>query len=234
MRHSRVIVLRIMPRALLAWACLGSAVLRADDNPVPAAPQRSVLAPSASASPQPRYQLDWKRPKPPSEPSEPRARYTGWLVASYLAVPLVIIGVPWAASELSTNRDMPVIAGISGLVLAMVLPATVHLAHEERDLGLRSLALFPALTAAGVVSGFLLGLAVGTQDLRHPHDDSLALEYAVVAGLVGGGVGCVVWAIVDILAMSSEPDLEARAQHSLRLAILPTHDGAFGSLTVHL
>jgi hypothetical protein len=223
-------ILAVLQRVMVAWVCFGTDVLHADDSAVSPAPQLDAPAVSRHAGARGRQRLDWERPPPLAEPMRPRARYTGWLVVSYLAAPVLIVGVPFAMTELIRDNGLATAIAIpTALAMGLVLPAIVHFNHGERELGRRSLGLFPALVAAGVVTGFFAGLGMGDSAGSDGDGDSV-VTYGLTGALIGAGLAGAVWAVFDVLDTTRKPIRRANAGPRLHLAIVPTSGGALGLL----
>ncbi len=165
------------------------------------------------------------------QPTEP---YANWMLAGYLAAPLLALGSAYALSELHGGRvrDGDAVAGIT---LGLLLPMSIHVTAGEPGLGVRALLGWPLAMAAGTFAGGVLGLG-GALLFYHSssdEDDGLgALAWVAVGAGLGFVAGAVGWVVFDVDDAYDRDRARRRNSSSLTFGFAPVpHGGALGVLS---
>jgi hypothetical protein len=195
--------------AAALWLCLGSSVLRAEYNAVALGPQWSLHTSDSAVGVQ------------------RTEDYTGWLSASYLAAPLLGIGLPLLVSGLDVPSAVGWIIGLSGLTVALALPVIAHYAHDERWRGVRSLLVMPALTLAGMWLGGTIGAAVHSKPRWE--DDTAGIVGGIYGAFIGGTIACMGWILFDVFETRT-----VRSERGVSFSMWPQPGGAMMSLTLRM
>lgn len=219
--------------ALGLWLAAHSGVSRADDAPVVRESQAETRTPAAAASDGRRWrQLDPERP-PGMEPSAPESHesYLGWLVASYFAVPALVVGLPVLVGQIGHGEGAG-IAFLVGYLGGMSLPATVHWVHGDTGRGVRDILGVPLLTGFGMLIGALIGAGLTSDEGQDNDDFNEEIGNGFVGGLIGGGIVLVGWAIFDVVDTAGKWSERRPSQpRGLRVAFAPSTSGVVGTLT---
>lgn len=122
-----------------------------------------------------------------------KPRYAGWLLTAYLAPPAI------AAAGVAADSSALL---ISSAVLLWLAPTAVHLFAGEYGLAAREALLF-VFAGGGVIVGGLIGLGAaalaGQGQAAAEEDPGINRVIGLlVGGLLGGVVGVLTWAIIDI------------------------------------
>jgi hypothetical protein len=177
---------------------------------------------------------DGERPPGVASPSPPRDDYAGWLIGSYLSVPLLSLGLPVFVNQFSdddTLRGAVLVVGIAG---AVAMPMTVHLLHDEGGLALRAALVTPTLVVTGLLAGAWIGSAA-TSDAALQDDEDAAFSNAITGALIGGSIALVGWAVFDLIDSGARRGTRRRsARAGLRVAVLPYPDGVVACAALRL
>ena len=159
--------------------------------------------------------------------------YADWLLGSYLAAPLLATGAAFGLAGLQ-QHSLSAGDALAGIAIGALLPAGMHLIHNEIGLGIRAYLLWPLVSVgSGVIGGLLGGAAYAlfAKARRPDDDDDLAgLAYAAVGATVGLVIGAVFWPIFDV-ADAHRRDRHRHGPARLTFGVVPTaHGGALGVL----
>lgn len=130
---------------------------------------------------------------PLMEAATNKPRYAGWLLTAYLLPPAVAVG-----GVVADNTALL----ISSAALLWLAPTAVHLFAGEYGLAVREALLF-VFGAGGAIVGGLIGLGgaalAGQGQAASEEDPGIHRVIGLlVGGLLGGAVGVLTWAIIDI------------------------------------
>lgn len=225
-------LLRSAFAAVTVFLCLAflTEVSLANDTPV--VPQSQVDSES-----QPRVGSDgrrWRLPDPERPPgsvvAEPPENYTGWLIASYLSIPALSIGLPVLIGETWEYDTESTIASFAGLAVGCSLPATVHWLYGDSKRGVRNIVAVPLIVIGGFAMGALMGAWL-TSDAERESNDFAGLDNAIAGALIGGVLALATWATYDVLNTASAREERRRSAFGdTRFAIAPVAGGVVGAL----
>ena len=132
------------------------------------------------------------------------------LSASYLLAPLCALAVGGGLSKLDASDGVAVAAG-STMFLA---PMAVHLYHGAGDRSVISLVSMAGITLAGTLAGGGLGYLGNKLECDPEHDSECsdqAIGTIIGGAVLGGIVGYVASAVVDVAFRSSAPEADRSA-----------------------
>jgi hypothetical protein len=167
----------------------------------------------------------------PPHATEP---YAGWLLGAYLSAPLLGIGATYALAGFRSSR---VNGGdeVAGILLALLLPSSIHLYFGQLGLATRSFFLWPLAAVGGAFFGLVLGAVVGAGVRGRAEDDDLSFgEHLLIYGAVGAPIGLVlaaiVWPIFDVQdAFARDKRRSKKSNFSVGIVPCP-HGGVLGVL----
>jgi hypothetical protein len=205
-------------RFAAAWILLACVLLTTFDVGV-------VLAYDSADSQASTIRRDIEMP-PLMQTGPARPRYAGWLLGAYLVPPVVAIAGIAADSS---------VALISSAALLWLAPTAVHLFAGQYGLAARAALVVIGFAAAGVLVGGAVGLGIA-EVIGHNQtsgDERLGLHHVlgfVAGGLLGGSVGVLTWAIIDVSQAfardSSRRDYGRFGVQKLALSVVPGANGA--------
>ncbi|MDD9936864.1 MAG: tetratricopeptide repeat protein [Myxococcales bacterium] len=135
---------------------------------------------------------DPERPRPPAEPVE--RSYAAWLISAYVAAPLL-----FGALVAATDSEIAVIGFLA--------PSAVHFGFEQPVRGL----IAPlGMTGLTLVGAYGIGFASNCDGLD-----------CIGAVVLGGLVGYVSWAVIDVAFFSSYTEAAPRPAESGQLQLSP-------------
>jgi hypothetical protein len=217
---------------VFVWLVSHAEVSRADDTRVVEAAQSEASDKTASDGSTARRhwrRADVEHPPDFQTPHPPPESYIGWLIASYMTLPVLAIGLPIFIGETGSYDTGATVAFVGGLAVGATLPAVVHWVNGATKRGVYAIVGVPLFTAGGALAGAMIGAEL-TSDAEERNDEDATLKNGLRGALIGSGIVFAAWATIDVIGTANAFEKRTRSAGNLRFAVAPAPGGAIGTV----